>query len=450
MKSPFRLADALNFLKPPVYEDEMLNFLARMSYYIFITAFLFSTYFWFMHLGDESWIGSGFAAFTAITVLISFVLLKNNRFNLAISLTSVVTLLSILSASLFNEGIASITMYALAPIFLLIMTFMRLRMVLFFGAVTIASMGVMIQMERMGYYDTNMPLVPMASPGVLAIVLFIMYLIILYSVVKISIGTSRYLIEARMMAEDHNRIRNDYFANMTHELRTPLNAIIGYSEDIIDISSEDGCDVDSEIVEDVQHIHKAGKYLLSLINDILDISKIEADRMDIFVNQFSARELINEIQSTVHPMVREYGNRLVISGVEPEQKLITDRQKLRQILINLLSNAAKFTEIGEISVEFSIVEDTEYRFVISDTGIGIPEELLPKLFDSYSQSTYTASAFKGTGLGLAITKKLTELLDGELIVESQVNVGTQFTIILPALHEYLHMDEPSTQLEAVS
>ncbi|MEM7798959.1 MAG: HAMP domain-containing sensor histidine kinase [Chloroflexota bacterium] len=439
-------SDFLNIFKPPVYEDETLNLMARMSYFCFITAALVTAYFAITLSDDDELIGRAICTIAAFSSCISLYLLKLEKFKLAILATVTVCFVFIILTSFFNRGAGSIPIQALPPIFLLIMTFLGKREIFVFGFLTVASLLSMGWLESAGFYGPGPPYIPVDNPEIVSLFLFVSNCLFLHFVIKNSVGNSQNLIEARMVAEEHNRAKTEYFSTMTHELRTPLNAIIGYSEDIIDLHAEGDVMVDSQVVKDVHYIHTSGKYLLSLINDILDLSKIEADRMNLFVNQFSGLELLNEIEATVYPMAKTNGNKIVVAGLSEAQKLITDRQKLRQILINLLSNAAKFTVKGEIRVEFRLLNQELYQFKVVDTGIGIPEEALPHLFNSYSQADNSFSSFKGTGLGLAITKKLVEFLDGDLQVESEVNEGTIFTVILPALHADSKKKRPISEI----
>ncbi len=432
MKFPAFLSELIVALSPPQHEDERFNILVTISYYMCITLFAVAIYFLITLSAPEQFIGRAICGLLAISALTSFVILMRGYFRMACCISLVLAYFSSVAAAILNEGVSSVPMQAIPVILLLMSAFMGRRMVTVFGGVTLLSVVFMVWLDSAGFYALGTGPILIPTPGIVSAGIMIATCFIVFVIVKNTVGNSQTLIDAKAMAEEQNRLKNKYFATMTHELRTPLNAIIGYSEDIMDIEAEEDIEIDAEVFEDVQHIHKAGKYLQSLINDILDFSKIESEGVDVFVNQFSGLDLINEIYATVYPIAKENGN-VLISGLEFDQKLATDRQKLRQILINLLSNAAKFTQDGEIHLYFDLIDENTYQFKVSDTGIGIPEEYLPQLFDSYSQAKNAKSAFKGTGLGLAISKKLTEVLDGELSVESQLNVGTTFILTLPNL-----------------
>ena len=232
---------------------------------------------------------------------------------------------------------------------------------------------------------------------------------------------------AQEEAERANLAKSSFLANMSHELRTPMNAIIGYSEMLIEESEdlEPG-----ECVPDLQKILAAGKHLLGLINDVLDLSKIEAGKVTLYLEDFSVDSVVDDVLATVKPLIAKNGNQLDLR-IQPEIGVIrADLTKLRQCLLNLLSNAAKFTECGTITLQISA--DDQIRFAVSDTGIGMTPEQLGRVFESFSQADdSTTRKYGGTGLGLAISRRFSRLMGGDITVESSMGVGSTFTLELP-------------------
>jgi PAS domain S-box-containing protein len=234
-------------------------------------------------------------------------------------------------------------------------------------------------------------------------------------------------------AEQANVAKSQFLANMSHELRTPMNAIIGYSELLTEEFEDIG---QTEFIPDLQKIRGAGKHLLGLINDILDLSKIEAGKMEVFAEDLELKNFIEEVVATAKPLMDSKGNTLVVEFGENLGQAHTDQTKLRQILFNLLSNAAKFTENGQITLNTRQI-NSEGRdlleLIVKDSGIGMNPEQVAKIFDAFSQAeASTTRRFGGTGLGLTITKTFCEMLGGELTVESESGVGSSFIVRIPA------------------
>jgi GAF domain-containing protein/DNA-binding response OmpR family regulator len=242
----------------------------------------------------------------------------------------------------------------------------------------------------------------------------------------------REIEEKGRQLETADKHKSQFLANMSHELRTPLNAIIGYSELLRESAEDEGL---SHFTEDLNKIQDAGRHLLRLISDILDLSKIEAGKLDVYLEKFSLPELIEEVRTIIEPLARRTGNRLEIEREPALQELHTDRTKLKQSIINLLSNASKFTQNGTIRLAARAVlrGATPFAsFAISDTGIGMTPEQTAKLFQPFTQADgSTTKRFGGTGLGLAITKHFCEMLGGEVSLQSEPGKGSTFTILLP-------------------
>ena len=240
------------------------------------------------------------------------------------------------------------------------------------------------------------------------------------------------LKQAMEAAEDASSAKSGFLANMSHELRTPMNAIIGYSEMLMEDAEDDD---NEEAAADLKKIHNAGTHLLSLINDVLDLSKVESGKMDLYLETFEISPMVDGVVSTVDTLVKKNGNHLRVEVDPSLGEMYADLTKVRQALFNLLSNAAKFTHEGEVGIEVQSeqVGDIDWvRMSVSDSGIGIPPEKIDHVFEEFSQADETTTRdYGGTGLGLAISRRFCQMMGGDITLRSSVGEGSTFTIMLP-------------------
>lgn len=241
------------------------------------------------------------------------------------------------------------------------------------------------------------------------------------------------LEEAKQEALEATKAKSVFLANMSHELRTPMNAILGYSEMLMEDAEDQG---QEDFIPDLQKIHAAGKHLLGLINEILDLSKIEAGKMDLFLESFDVARMVNEVASTLRPLVDKNANTLQVHLAPDLGVMHADLTKVRQSLFNLLSNASKFTQNGTITLEAAPLLKDGIRWIafsVADTGIGMTPEQIDKLFQPFVQAdASTSRKYGGTGLGMTITQLFTRMMGGEIRVASEPGAGTTFTVLLPA------------------
>ncbi len=259
------------------------------------------------------------------------------------------------------------------------------------------------------------------------------------------------LEEATETAQRANSAKSSFLAGMSHELRTPLNAVIGYSEMLEEEAEEKGLD---DFIPDLKKINGAGKHLLSLINNVLDLSKIEAGRMNLFNEWFEVKDLVEEVVGTIQPLVEKSGNRIEIDCSANVGRMYADLTKARQSLFNLLGNAAKFTKDGVLKLKVWRQGEEVRRaevivMQISDTGIGMSEEQVARLFTAFTQAEESISRnYGGTGLGLAITREFCQIMGGTVTVESTEGKGSVFTVTLPAVFDDASPPNPAADLVA--
>jgi signal transduction histidine kinase/DNA-binding response OmpR family regulator len=238
---------------------------------------------------------------------------------------------------------------------------------------------------------------------------------------------------ARDAAEEHNRAKSQFLANMSHELRTPLTAVIGYAEILLEEARDSG---QESFLPDLEQIHNQSKHLLKLINDLLDMSKIEAGKVQLFLETFNLAAMVSEVATTVRPLLNKNGNMLKVLAADGLGMMHSDVTRLRQCLLNLLSNASKFTDHGTVALTVERVAEQDgdwIMFRVQDTGIGMTPEQMRRLFQAFTQADLsTTRKYGGTGLGLVITRRLCQMMGGDVTVQSVKDKGSTFTIRLPS------------------
>jgi signal transduction histidine kinase len=246
-------------------------------------------------------------------------------------------------------------------------------------------------------------------------------------------NTAVRLRQAKEQADEANLSRSIFLAKMSHEFRTPLNAVIGYSELLLEHGQDTGAD--EQKLSDLNRINTAGQHLLALVTDVLDLSRIEANSMNLSVTTFELDQLIEDVAATSRPLMDNNGNQLVIRAQGDLKSVTTDETKFRQVMLNLLSNAAKFTEKGVVTLIVSREERPGGDWIeatVEDTGIGMAEKDLVKLFQDFAQVNGSTGKYGGTGLGLAVSQRLCALMGGGITVTSEVGRGSAFTVRMPA------------------
>jgi signal transduction histidine kinase len=244
-------------------------------------------------------------------------------------------------------------------------------------------------------------------------------------------------------AKRASEAKSSFLAHMSHELRTPLNAIIGYSEMLLEEAEDGNLD---QCVGDIQNICTSGKYLLELINNILTVSKIEAGKMQLYVETFPVERVLQHVESLAQPLASKNSNRCVVKRGEGLGDMTADQTKLTQCLLNLMSNACKFTSNGVVLLNaqrFCVNGEDWIRFEVSDTGVGMTPEQTKKLFQPFQQADASVSSrYGGTGLGLSLSLGLCRMMGGDIAVASEAGQGSTFTIQLPTKVELQNVQDP--------
>ncbi len=313
-----------------------------------------------------------------------------------------------------------------------------------------------------GSFPQHMPLNKLSGVGVMSVICATIYvaMMALYyaDVVAARSGlqheaerhraTAERLRRAMEQAERANHEKSVFLAKMSHQLRTPLNAVIGYSEMLL----EDAADYDNGQIADLKRINTAGKHLLSLVTDVLDMSKIEADKTELNIQPFDLAGFLEDVVATGRNLVTANGNELAVERGVGLGVVMSDATRLRQAVLNLLSNAGKFTKHGRVVLAVAREQDAAndwIRLTVSDTGIGIAPANLGRLFQEFNQAeASTSSKYGGTGLGLALSRNLCRMMGGDILVQSELGRGSKFTIRIPAFIESGSVNDESNPAAA--
>ncbi|MEM9775037.1 MAG: ATP-binding protein [Chloroflexota bacterium] len=389
----------------------------------------------FFSVRDQNWGGSATISAVLVILILAVRLTYSGKSLSAFRLMAVFVFLIVTFRVTVFQGVDNLAFFIIFPLIVMIGVLYRDRptyIAVLGGMLAIWLLSLYLLEGNDFYEDQLLEISIQFKFVVISISILILIVVLQLTTRNILVANQRLVaakedaIKAQTAAEEANQAKSTFLANMSHELRTPLNAIIGYSELIQEISEED-------VSEDSKKIELSAKNLLGIINSILEISKIESRTFRVDRSTFDVQDLVNEVTIIVAPQIEAKGNRYSVESRISNGSIFADRQKLLQILINLIGNANKFTDSGNIALKISN-DDQEMTFSVEDDGIGISEEAQLRIFEPFEQVNHALNRnYDGVGLGLAICKQFAVIMNGRLKVKSKLGCGSTFTLMLPIL-----------------